>query len=246
MARRNDPSLSDRDRISGAERLQRLGLHGEAKDWFDAGTQGGAIDQDAPSTKARYLESVGRRHEADLTLQQASVETLFQGYLFPGDEKRLRFALGDDWVDAKLQERARLNEDPYDQIWQARECVEKIGDRVLLGLLQDRVADQAAPSDERLEAIKALDDLGMRSLFRARITSLQGDEIGPGNFAAQLIRSARKADAVAFLSSLDESLIDQDDFTCVVMAEVGLSTKLAEVHRLRGERSPSGCDTVAN
>ncbi|MDB5439014.1 MAG: hypothetical protein JWM33_1441 [Caulobacteraceae bacterium] len=218
---RCDDAISESDRIYTARRLRSLGLEREAKLFLKADAGDEPDDSADPLGRARLLDDLGRRPEAEAFLRSADPDALFSGFLFERDQELLQSALGDDFVESRRREKVLSNDDPFEQLWRAADIVGETGDRVLVRLLGSRAMDRVADPDERLEAIGCLEQLGFRKLSRDLLASLDLGELDPARAASQLISSGRKADAVTMLSQ-SHARCDDEDYLLKVMSELGL------------------------
>lgn len=124
-------------------------------------------------------------------------------------------------MESRRREKVLSNDDPFEQLWRATDIVRETGDRELLRLIYSRATDEFAYSDERLEAIGCLEQLGFRKLSRDLLASLDLEQLDPARAANQLIWSGRKADAVSLISRA-HARCDDEGYLRKIMSELCL------------------------
>ena len=84
---------------------------------------------------------------------------------------------------------------------------------------------------QALEALEALQAQGCRAV-RSKDLS-RAHELEPARAASQLIRSGRKADAVARLAKAGSARSDDDTYILALMSDLGLADELVQAKELQ-------------
>ena len=181
-----------------AQELARAGHHGEMGIWLERCI---ANPPEAPKDRrvvASILRDLGRFDDARDLVRHMDPSALVDGFMFPAERALVESVVDVDIADDAILEQIINNDDPFDQIWRAKEYVEEQGDPRAMELILDAAAGATGEPHCQLDAIDALNELGFRGLAREMFTNMPKTDIEPYWFGAQMLRFGRKLEAKSF------------------------------------------------
>ncbi|WP_025734025.1 hypothetical protein [Carnimonas nigrificans] len=192
--------------------LRYAGYSSEVGDWLDLCLANLPDEPDDRWELANLLHSCGRIDEAKALVENIDASILTtKGRIFPTDKALVESVLDEDDADETTFAQIMNSDDPFEQLWCAKEYLEAHGDRRALKLISDAANGYNSDSLVQLEAIDCLDALGFRELSRELFAGMPKRDIEPYWLGAQLLRFGKKAEAAPFYIEASRSNIKYNE-----------------------------------
>lgn len=218
--------LTQKDQIAVVRELRLTGCRQEMSEWLDRCLLNPPKEPDDRRALAGLLHDLGRAIEAKTLAENLDASVFVEGFMFRTDKALAESVLGAEVANETTLAQIMSNDDPFDQLWRAKEYVEEHGDRRALKL----ILDAANPNDDRqvqLEAIDCLDQLGFRKLSRELFAAMSREDIEPYWLGAQLLRFGKKAEAIPLYVEAGRSSIEyNENLIWGGLADLGLEAEL--------------------
>jgi tetratricopeptide (TPR) repeat protein len=221
--------LSPEEKLSAALELHRMRCSAEAKKLIRE-----CLDNPPRAPKDRYrlgklLHSVGLVSEAKRLVAGLDLLSLVERYVLDNEEEAfLRCVLGQEFT-GKLTKQRLEDDDPFNQLWNAKENVADYGDQQSLNLILHAAHGTDGDAALQLEAIDCLNELGFRQLAREMFSAMRTTDIEPCWLAAQLVRFGNKAEAASLYVAAAQGDIDCNEHLIRGgLADLGLVMELME------------------
>ena len=206
-----ESEFSSLDRARVAQELARAGHDREMGIWLDQCIASPPEEAKDRRTFASILYGLGRTEEARNLVKHMNPSDLVDGFMFRADKALVESVMDDDIADDATLQRIISNDDPFDQIFPARDYVEEHGDPRAMALLLEAASGATGEPHCQLDAIDALNELGFRNLAREMFAAMPKAEIEPYWFGAQLLRFGRKSEAKSFYAEAARTHVEYNE-----------------------------------
>ncbi|TBX98426.1 NACHT domain-containing protein [Rhizobium laguerreae] len=190
--------LPPKVRIAIIRELKYAGCSSEMDEWLDICLSHPPKELDDRGELANLLYSCGRLAEARALAENMHISVLMKSVMFPTNKGLIEDMLDEDSAAEMTFAQIMSNDDPFDQLWRAQECVEEHGDRRALKLIFDAANGYNDDAQVQLEAVDCLDQLGFHKLSRQLFAAIPKSDVEQHWLGAQLLRFGKKAEAMPF------------------------------------------------